>query len=264
MKHLRLLGLILVLVFTMVACEDEDMDTTGTISLNISGLEPLGTGFNYEGWIVSDGIPISTGTFSVAQNGTPSPSTFDVELADLENATMFVVSIEPSPDTDPAPATTKILAGTFSNQTASLTSGIVGDFANAGGSFFLRSPTDEDMGNNNNDENGVWYGIPGAPPTPDFNLPSLPEGWVYEGWVVGESGPLTTGKFTEFNTADDGDPFSGTQPGPPIPGEDFFNNAPGGETFPLDVRGRTIVISVEPVPDDSPAPFVMKPLLGTA
>ena len=46
----------------------------------------------------------------------------------------------------------------------------------------------------------------------------------------------------------------------PIPGEDFFNNAPAGETFPLDVRGRTVVISVEPVPDNAEAPFLLKPL----
>ena len=59
-----------------------------------------------------------------------------------------------------------------------------------------------------------------------------------------------------------GNGFSGTEnnAGPPIPGEDFFNNAPTGETFPLDVRGRMVVISVEPVPDNSPAPFLLKPL----
>jgi hypothetical protein len=59
-------------------------------------------------------------------------------------------------------------------------------------------------------------------------------------------------------------PHSGPQSGPPIPGEDFFTNAPAGEFFPLDIRGRTIVISIEPVPDDSLAPFAMKPLLGMA
>lgn len=41
-----------------------------------------------------------------------------------------------------------------------------------------------------------------------------------------------------------------SQPGPPVPGEDFFINAPSGETFPLDIRGRTVVISVELVPDN--------------
>ena len=90
-------------------------------------------------------------------------------------------------------------------------------------------------------------------------------GWIYEGWVVGENGPITTGTFNAFNTVDNFDGFSETlQSGPPVPGEDFFLNAPSGEAFPLDVRGRTVVISVEPVPDDSTAPFAMKPLVGTA
>jgi len=37
--------------------------------------------------------------------------------------------------------------------------------------------------------------------------------------------------------------------------------APTGQTFPLDIRGTTVVISVEPVPDNSAAPFLLKPLV---
>ena len=86
-----------------------------------------------------------------------------------------------------------------------------------------------------------------------------------EGWVIGDAGPISTGTFTDFQAVDSGNGFSGTENnvGPPIPGEDFFNNAPTGETFPLDVRGRTVVISVEPVPDNSTAPFLLKPLTYT-
>lgn len=96
-------------------------------------------------------------------------------------------------------------------------------------------------------------------------LPTLPTGWVYEGWVVGDAGPISTGTFTEFNAVDSGNPYSGTEnnAGPPIPGEDFLLNAPAGETFPLDIRGRTVVISLEPNPDNSPAPFSLKPLVLT-
>lgn len=75
--------------------------------------------------------------------------------------------------------------------------------------------------------------------------------------------------FTTFDTADENagaaTSFSGTEnAGPPIPGEDFFSNAPTGFTFPLDIRGRTVVISIEPSPDNSPAPFLLKPLKGVA
>ncbi|WP_370478117.1 hypothetical protein [Tamlana flava] len=31
-------------------------------------------------------------------------------------------------------------------------------------------------------------------------------------------------------------------------------------SFPTDLRGATVVISVEPDPDNSPAPFTLKPL----
>ena len=119
--------------------------------------------------------------------------------------------------------------------------------------------------NNGNDESGVWFGVPGAPPTPDFTLPTLPAGWIYEGWVVVDGvGPLSTGTFSEFDMVDNFDGYSGQFAGPPLPGEDFFANAPTGFTFPLDIRNRTVVISIEPVPDNSPNPFLLKPLVGTA
>ena len=57
--------------------------------------------------------------------------------------------------------------------------------------------------------------------------------------------------------------FSGTTSGPQFPGEDFLMNAPQGLTFPLDLSGKKVVISVEPKPDTSPDPSTIKPLEGT-
>jgi hypothetical protein len=256
---LLLVGLSLI----FASCSNNDnTPTNSNLTLDLTGLEALGANYVYEGWIIVNGSPVSTGTFT----SVTFPQTFSVNTSQLASATKFVLSIEPANDPDPAPAATKILAGDFSGNSASVTTGIVGDFSNAAGAFFLRTPTDETGTNNGNDENGVWFGTPGAPPTPNFVLPTLPAGWAYEGWVVGDNGPISTGTFTAFNTMDSGNGFSGTQnnAGPPVPGEDFFLNAPAGETFPLDVRGRTVVISVEPVPDDAAAPFAMKPLVGTA
>ncbi|WP_223033184.1 anti-sigma factor [Hanstruepera marina] len=257
---------VLALSVIITSCSNDDDNNPNTpvnspLTLNLSGLEDLGSDYVYEGWIIVDGAPISTGTFS----SVTFPQTFMVSTAQLNSATTFVLSIEPAIDSDPAPADTKVLAGDFSGNSANVNTGILGDFSNASGAFFLRTPTDEGGMNNGNDENGVWFGTPGMPPVPNFNLPTLPDGWTYEGWVVGDSGPLTTGTFNVFDMADDAAPFSETvQPGPPVPGEDFFLNEPAGETFPLDIRNRTVVISVEPVPDNSPAPFAMKPLVGTA
>jgi hypothetical protein len=96
-------------------------------------------------------------------------------------------------------------------------------------------------------------------------LPTLPSGWAYEGWIVTIAGPISTGTFAAFDAVDNGNPFIGiaNNAGPPIPGEDFFNTAPTGQTFPLDLRGTTVVISIEPVPDNFPSPFLLKPLIGT-
>lgn len=241
--------------------DDNDSPTNSNLILSLDGLEALGNDFVYEGWIIVDGSPVSTGTFT----DVDFPQTFSVNTAQLNSADAFVLSIEPAVDIDPAPAATKVLRGVFVGNVAMVDTNLVGDFSNASGQFFLRTPTDETGTNNMNDQNGVWFGTPGMPPVPNFVLPTLPAGWAYEGWVVGETGPLTTGTFTSFDTVDSAAPFSGTsQSGPPVPGEDFFMNAPTGETFPLDIRGRTVVISVEPVPDNSPAPFAMKPLVGTA
>lgn len=253
----------LALGFFATSCSNDDdataASTTSPLSVGFNGLEALGADYVYEGWIMVDGTPVSTGTFSSVGN-----QTFQVNTVQLNAATAFILSIEPAIDPDPLPAATKVLSGTFSGSTANINTGLVGDFSTSTGTFFLRTPTDEMGMNNGNDENGVWFGAPGMPPTANFTLPVLPAGWAYEGWVVGETGPLTTGTFTDFSAADGETPFSGASAGPPVPGEDFFENAPAGETFPLDVRNRMVVISVEPVPDNSPAPFAMKPLVGTA
>lgn len=269
---------ILSLTLTFVGCSDDDDSTTtptnANLTVNLQGLEDLGPGYAYEGWVMVDGTPESTGRFTVNSSGQLSQAEFAIPSEMLEAATKFILTIEPDPDPDPLPSDQKLIAGDFNGPMAMVSTAVapaVGDFSTASGDFFLRTPTDEPSGssNNGNDENGVWFGLPGMPPSATLNLPDLPAGWTYEGWVVGDSGPLSTGTFTSIDQMDDNaglsSSFGGTeQLGPPLPGEDFFMNAPAGETFPLDIRNRMVVISIEPVPDNSPAPFVLKPLAAPA
>jgi hypothetical protein len=255
----------------LAACDDSTSPDDDRLVLAFTGLEPLAAGFHYEGWAVTPAGPVSTGKFNVGTGGalvtlagaTIAGGEFRTSV-DLGAATAIVITIEPSGDVDAVPAATKVLAGPVSANSASLTIGapqaVNSDFASAAGKFILATPTD---GANTNETSGVWFlEIVAGAPRAGLTLPTLPEGWQYEGWAVINGRPVTTGAFLIASGADLSAPFSGPQAGPPFPGEDFLLNAPTGLVFPTNLSGGMAVISVEPVPDDSPSPFAIKPLVG--
>ena len=249
--------------FILFGCSDDETPTqnpppsTSTLQLNISGLEDLGSSAKYEGWIIVNGSPVSTGTFTVNASGTLSQTDFEIDATDLANATAFVLTVEPNPDPDPNPSEVHILAGDFSGTVSNLSishgAALGDDFNSASGTFILATPTDGAMTNENS---GIWFlDLGSGSPAQGLYLPTLPAGWKYEGWTVINGIPVTTGTFTSTTSVDDADPYSSTMLGPPFPGEDFLVNAPAGLTFPTDIAGGVAVISIEPDPDNSPNPF---------
>lgn len=245
-----------------ISCNNDDNNpvTPSQLKLNLTGLENLGANFKYEGWLIVNGAPITTGTFTVDAAGTLSKTTFNVDATKLAAATKFVLTIEPTVDTDPAPSNTKYLIGDFSGNSATVNTSVVGNFSASTGKYFLATPTN----GNATPVAGVWFlNAMSGTPVAGLNLPTLDAGWKYEGWAVSGSAVLSTGKFSNPNGPDEAAPYSGTQPAPPFPGEDFLINAPAGATFPGNLSGATFVISVEPVPDNSPMPFTLKPLAHT-
>ena len=245
--------------------DDDVMDDDGAtpaVSFSFDGLEPLGEGFVYEGWAIVDGSPVSTGRFTLDPDGTQHFHTGSL-IEDASAATAVVLTIEPGEGDDPAPADAHVLAGDIVDGVAQLSIGhpaaLGEDFTGASGQFVLATPTttaDDD------ELSGIWFiDIVDGAATQGLSLPELPAGWIYEGWAVIEGQPVSTGRFTNAGAADDFDGFSGTEAsGPGFPGEDFILNAPGGLDFPTVLTGSTVVISVEPRDDDSPAPFAFKPL----
>ena len=248
----------------LCSCKKTDL-TTQKINLNITGLEDLGTNYRYEGWLIVGGNPITTGIFSVNSSGVLSKTAFDIDKTQLAAATDFVLTIEPYPDTDPGPTATHILAGTFSSNTATISTAdakaLGTNFGVSAGKYILATPTD---GPANNEKSGIWFiDISSGAPMKGLTLPTLPSGWEYEGWAVIGGIPVTTGRFTSAALADLSAPYSSLfAPAPPFPGEDFIMNAPAGLTFPTNLSGGVAVISVEPQPDNSPAPFTLKPLIA--
>lgn len=257
-------------------CSDDDNGSrpaTGLhrVQLSFEGLEPLHSGFHYEGWVIVDEVPIATGKFNVGAGGVLmdldgnaiANCSFDVS-DDLTGATAFVLTIEPSADSDPAPAATHILAGDVANNQASLAAGhgaaFGDDFTSTAGQYILATPTN---GPETNEKSGVWFlSLAGGSPAAGLDLPTLPDGWRYEGWAVIAGTPVTSGTFVSPSGTDDSAVYSGPEDSPPFPGEDYVDSAPGGLSFPTDLSGATAVISVEPYPDDDPAPFALKPLVG--
>lgn len=259
-----LIGLLAVTMGLASCSDDNDTPETRTLTLNLNGLQNLGDGYAYEGWIMVNGAPKSAGIFTVNDDGALSKSTFELEAADLDVATAYILTIEPSPDNDPSPSKVHIVAGDFSGNSATVSvdhgAAIGTDFKTSMGGYILATPTDDD---DTNEASGVWFlDNSSGSPAPSLDLPTLPEGWIYEGWAVTNGTPVSTGTFSSATGADNGAPYSGSKSGPPFPGEDLLTSAPSGLSFPTDLKGGTIVISVEPVPDNSPKPFVLKPLVG--
>jgi len=269
MKTIKLLGALAIGLIIASCANDDDAfiapitPTNSTLRVSLSGLENLGTDYKYEGWIIVNGAPVSTGVFSVNDSGVLSQTVFSANTIQLASATKFVLSIEPTIDTDPTPSNTKILAGDFLGNNASVNSNIVADLSSVSGKYILATPTD---GGSNTDEfSGIWFLDNSSGSTvKGLSLPTLSAGWKYEGWVVINGTPVSTGTFTDAVKADENaasSPYKGNAGnGPAYPGEDYLQNAPMELTFPTDLRGMTIVVSVEPFPDNSSNPFTLKPL----
>ncbi len=234
---------------------------SGTVSLNINGLENLGSNARYEGWLVVGGSSVSTGVFSVNDAGDLSQTVFNVSDSDADDASAFIISIEPFPDADPMPADSKLLAGDVNTGEAFMSVGhpdaIADDFTTSIGRFSLINPTGD---KGSSFENGIWFVVSfPLPVIAGLNLPTLPTGWVYEGWVVDDTSgvPISTGIFSDENGPDSDGAGPAAGLGSPFlfPGQDFINPARNLS------MNHTAVISVEPVPDNSPDPFTLKPLL---
>jgi hypothetical protein len=257
--------LLLIVTIMSVSCnDDDDGPKTKDLMLNIVGLENLGPDYVYEGWIIVSGSALTTGRFTVNDNGNLSQSSFSLNRDDLDAANTFVLTIEPANGDDPAPSDTHILAGNFSGKTGQLSiahgAALGDDYMNSAGVYILATPTN---GPDTDENSGIWFlNLSSGTPAVGLNLPTLPTGWKYEGWAVSGGQPLTSGKFTAVDMVDEFDGFSSTMPGPTFPGEDYLINAPMNIMFPLDLAGGKAVISIEPDPDNSSAPFLLKPLVG--
>jgi hypothetical protein len=201
---------------------------------------------HYEGWLIVGGSPVSTGKFTVDANGNildlegNAIDKFLVEDIDIDDATDFVLSLEPQGDTDSLPASIKPLAGSLNaaKDSATLAHNVGADLSSISGEFILATPTD--------DAEADDYHL-----DLDFtNLAELSTGH-YEGWLIVSGAPVSTGKFkmsvggeiTDLSDQVVTDPFL---------------------VLDLDIANVTdFVLSIEPQGDTDSIPGDVKPMAGS-
>jgi hypothetical protein len=224
---------------------------------------PRLTGALYEAWVITGDRKLSAGVFNVRERRHRNVVLLRSPI-DPARADMIVVTIEPVPDPDPGPSSVAILVGKPGRHVAALR--FPSDLSEAAGTYLLATPTDDDPAN---ETGGVWFVDPAAGPGPSLKLPQPPAGWVFEGWGVTQGTPLTTGRFTNVAGSDLASPFSGPNPGPPFPGEDFLTGLPAGVTPPVNLAdgGSMVVVTLEPdiggVDPTGDGPFSIKPLVAS-
>lgn len=271
---------LLALTIFAASCSESNDITEQTITQSFQNLPELGDNYVYEGWLIVGNDKISTGRFSSSEASNFSSNALDIIA--VENATTYVLTIEPTTETGAdllSPSGWIFSKGNFTNNTATpSTEGALfagtDNLETATGNFFLKAPS---VGTIGSDANGIWF-IDALPPTTGgfTSLPALTDGWIYEGWVVvpnanGTPTPISTGRFSDANMADESffgaannNEFKGPNGVPPFPGEDFIadpNSRYAGVTFPVDLQNATVVISIEPTTNDDASPFGLKPFV---
>ncbi|MEM6959325.1 MAG: anti-sigma factor, partial [Myxococcota bacterium] len=177
----------------LVACGTEgEAVPSQALSLSFQDLPDLGPDYVYEAWVVGDDGPVSAGRFSAQ---TASEGVFGVNV---QGAFKMHITIEPVADASAEWSETHVLYGEFEDGVAELRAFgpaiLPPDFREVMGGFTLAAPTDSGAA----PENGIWFlDASGSEPAASLRLPTLPEGWIYEGWVVGADGPVSLGTFRD-------------------------------------------------------------------
>jgi hypothetical protein len=223
------------------------------LQLSFTGLPSLGGGYNYEGWAVVDGGAWSTGKFDVLADGTlvdldgiPVKDGVYGAGIDLSEATAVAITIHP-PDDDRGPNAPHIVAGEVVELEADLT-----------------IATPHAFGTDFASAQGV-YVISASELALNFRLPVLIDGWEYEAWVVDEAESVSLGRLGQ-------DAGAMMAKGDEMMAKDNETSheheaASGGETrdhrLTAEVRvlrGKRLLLTVEPALDNSPAPFGIRVL----
>jgi hypothetical protein len=258
-------ALALLLVFATQACGNTPRqfnplpaalgDLRG-LALGFEGLLPLrDEEGRYAVWVSLDNRDIvGLGPFNVDDAGRPiNPNGEVIErfTADrnLFSAVSVLITIEPGGLPGATPGQAAILQGPFIDGVAQLSVPAPILVDQIRGSYRVFTPTD---GPDTNEGSGVW--AVSVDDEPLLALPPLNNVYAWEHYMIINGQTLTMGRFLTPTAADFANPFSGPEPAPEFPGEDFLVNAPAGLDFPADLGGARLLLTLEPRLNDTADP----------
>jgi hypothetical protein len=226
------------------------------VAMGFEGLLPLQEGEGiYAAWInLERGEIVGLGGFRVNENGRPIDENGDLIERFVANQNLFksvsiLITIEPFGAVGGSPGSAVILQGPVIEGVAQLTVPSPQGVQGAQGSYRVFTPTD---GPGTNEGSGVW--AVSVADGPLLQLPALNNLYAYEHYMVIDGVTLTMGRFLSPSAADFINLYSGSEPAPAFPGEDFLVNAPAGVTFPANLAGARLIVTLEPILDDTSDP----------
>jgi hypothetical protein len=243
-----------IIILSLAGCDyfdNSDSLKSAVIEVNISGLPSIPDSMTFVAWFDQDlaGFdPIKVFAKDADQNGNLTYSS-EKPLGNLLDAQIFLFTIERESavnDSGFAPTNSRlIMSGRFKSGNCILDLGeSVKQFSDISAVFSLATPTN---GNSTSELSGVWFvdSLTTGGPKAGLKLPELFSSWRYEGWVEINGTLVSTGRFIDTEGADLFSEYSSTGNGYPFPGEDFLQNAPVGLTFPTNLSGQKVYISLE-------------------
>lgn len=176
----------------------------------------------------------------VDDNGAPIDIFRSNEFSVRKTLRLLVTIELPGPAPE-SPSGMQILSGTVIDGVSNLTVPISRTIADASGSLRVFTPTD---GPGTNEVSGFWFMNVDGEAT--LRLPDTTGALVYETFIELGGQAIPLGRFERGDQEDDANQFSAEQvEAPERPGEDLLMDAPEGLTFPTDISGARVTVSLE-------------------
>jgi hypothetical protein len=263
---MKIISVCLLIGLLFTGCEILETETPSSVrefEISINNLPPVADSLQYMAWIAD----VGGNSFYLLEKIEPVNGSFSkiyTEVAPKTFVSMeyIMVTIERRNTHDTLltkPSDVPILVGYVTGNNAVLKfSEDIGlpNFSGVTGSYVLATPTDPAAPLTTT---GIWFiqfNDSTGKEEKGLNLPELTNGWFYKGWVEVNGKLISTGVFKNPG-APDSNYFIGSGAGYKFPGEDFLNNPPEGFTFPMDLKGLRVYITLQPK-FDLASPFGFK------